>query len=93
LFSVVDAKSIQANTEHIPEEKEIGEENKEAEKEMMEIDEVKRKYNKKTMRDEQGNYPVWMNRREIRKRAIENRKRKQKLKRKRIQDKQKRKKN
>lgn len=93
LFSVVDAKSVQASTEDIPEEKGTGGENKETEKEVMEIDEVKRKYNKRTMRDKHGNYPVWLNQREVRKRAIENKKTKRKLKRKRIQDKQKRKKN
>lgn len=93
LFSVVDAKSIQANTEDIPEEKGIEEEEKEAVKEVMEIDEVKQKYNKRTLRNEHGNYPMWMNRREVKKRSIGNRKRKQKLKRKKIQDKQKRKKN
>jgi hypothetical protein len=63
LFSVVDAKSIQANTEDIPEEKGI-EEEKETEKEVMEIDEVKQKYNKRTLRDEHGNYPLWMSKRE-----------------------------
>lgn len=93
MFSVVDAKSIQASIKGIPEEKGIGEGNKEVEKEVMETDEVKRKYNKKTMRNEHGNYPVWMNQREVKKRAIDNRRKKQKLKRKKIQDKQKRKKN
>jgi hypothetical protein len=94
LFSVVDAKSIQANTEHIPEEKGIEEENnKEAEKEAMEIDKIKPKYNKRTLRDEHGNYPTWMSKREVKKRSIGNRKRKLKLKRKKMQDRPKRKKN
>lgn len=94
LFSVVDAKSIQANTEDIPEEKGIEEEEeKEAEKEAMEIDEVKQRYSKKTLRNEHGNYPVWLSKRDVKKRSIGNRKRKQKVKRKRMQDKQKRKKN
>jgi hypothetical protein len=59
----------------------------------MEIDEVKPKYNKRTLRDKHGNYPVWMTKGEVKKRSIGNRKRKQKLKRKKIQDRQKRKKN
>jgi hypothetical protein len=92
LFSVVDAKSIQANTDDIPEENGTEEENTEAEKEVMEIDQVKQKYNKRTLRDEHGTYPVWVSRREVKKRSIGNRKRKQKLKRKQIPDKQKRKK-
>ncbi|XP_023711996.1 protein LLP homolog isoform X2 [Cryptotermes secundus] len=99
IATVVDAKSIQANTEDIPEEKGIEEEEEEeeeeneAEKEVMEIDEVKQSYSKRTLRNEHGNYPVWMSKREVKKRSIGNRKRKQKVKRKRIQDKQKRKKN
>jgi hypothetical protein len=87
-FSVTDAKSIQANTEDTSEEKNIQEE-KEGGKELMEIDQVKQKYNKKTLRDEHGNYPVWMNRREVKKRSRINRKRKQKLKRQQIKDKRK----
>jgi hypothetical protein len=93
LFSVVDAKSIQANTEDISQEKGIEEEEMEGEKEIMDIDEVKQKYSKRTLRNEHGNYPVWMSTREVKKRSIGNRKRKQRLKRKKIQDRQKRKKN
>lgn len=93
IATVVDAKSIQGNTEPIPEEKGIEEENEEAEKEVMEIDEVKPKYSKRTLRDEHGNYPVWMSKKEVKKRSIGNKKRKQKLKRKKLQDRQKRKKN
>lgn len=31
----------------------------------METDGVKRVYNKKTLRDQFGNYPIWMNKRKI----------------------------
>jgi cell fate (sporulation/competence/biofilm development) regulator YlbF (YheA/YmcA/DUF963 family) len=88
LFSVVDAKSIQANTEDISEEKNI-QEDEEAGKELMEIDQVKQKYNKKTLRDEHGNYPEWMSRREMKKRSTVNRKRKEKRKGRKIKDKRK----
>lgn len=33
----------------------------------MEVEEVKRKYNRKTMVDENGQYPIWMNQRKIKK--------------------------
>jgi len=53
---------------------------------------VKKKYNKKTLRDEHGNYPVWMSRREVKNRSIDNiRNKKKKQKRKHLTDKQKKK--
>jgi hypothetical protein len=91
LFAVVDAKTIKANTEDVSEEKTVREENEGEEKELMQLDPVKQKYNKKTMRDEHGNYPMWMSRREVKNRATGNRKNKQKQKRKRLRDKQKKK--
>ncbi|KDR20656.1 protein LLP homolog [Zootermopsis nevadensis] len=87
IATVIDAKSIQEKRKDVPEEKSI----EEAGKVLMEIDQVKPKYNKKTLRDECGNYPEWLSRREVKKRAIVNRKRKDKLKRKHIKDKQKKK--
>jgi hypothetical protein len=88
LFTVVDAKSIQANTADVSEGK-ITQEEREVGNELMEIDQEKLKYNKKTLRNEHGNYPVWLSRREVKKRSIFNRKRKQKNKRKQMKDKQK----
>jgi hypothetical protein len=44
----------------------------------MQFDPVKQKYNKKTLRDEHGNYPMWMSRREVKNRTIGNRKNKKK---------------
>jgi len=90
-FAVVDAKAINANTEDVSEENIVREENEGKEKELMQVDPVKQKYNKKTMRDEHGNYPAWMSRREVKNRAIGNRKNKQKQKRKRLRNKQKKK--
>jgi len=90
-FAVVDAKSIQADTEDASEEKILQEENEGERKELMQVDPVKQKYNKKTMRDEHGNYPVWMSRREVKNRSIGNRKNKKKQKRKRLRDKEKKK--
>jgi hypothetical protein len=87
-FAVVDAKTINANTEDVSEENIVPEENEGKEKELMQVDPVKQKYNKKTMRDEHGNYPVWMSRREVKNRAIGNRKNKQKQRRKRLRNKQ-----
>jgi hypothetical protein len=89
LFSVVDAKSIQTNTEDISEEKNAQEEEEVVGKELMEIDQVKQKYNKKTLKDEHGNYPEWMSRREMKKRSKINRKKKEKPKRKQIKAKRK----
>lgn len=57
----------------------------------MQVDPVKQKYNKKTLRDEHGNYPMWMSRREVKNRATGNKKNKQKQKRKRLRDKRKKK--
>lgn len=90
-FAVVDAKMIKADTEDVSEENTIRKENEGEEKELMQVDPVKQKYNKKTMRDEHGNYPMWMSRREVKNRAIGNKKNKQKQKRKRLRDKQKKK--
>jgi Learning-associated protein. len=88
-FAVVDSKTIQADTEDVPKENIVLEENDGAGKELMDVDAVKQKYNKKTLRDEHGNYPVWMSRREVKRRATGNRKIKQKQKRKRLRVKQK----
>ena len=33
----------------------------------MEVDGVKQKYNPKTLKDEHGQYPVWMNQRAVKK--------------------------
>jgi hypothetical protein len=90
-FAVVDAKAIKAGTEDVSEEKIVREENEGEEKELMKVDPVKQKFNKKTMKDEHGNYPVWMNRREVKNRSITNRKNKLKQKKKRLRDKQKKK--
>lgn len=90
-FAVVDAKMIKADTLDVSAENIVQEENKGEEKEMMQVEPVKQKYNKKTLRDEHGNYPVWMSRREMKNRSIGNRKNKQKQKRKRLRDKQKKK--
>ncbi|XP_071039645.1 protein LLP homolog isoform X3 [Parasteatoda tepidariorum] len=46
----------------------------------MEIDESKRKYHPKKMIDENGNYPIWMNRRAIKKLKEKNRRLNQKTK-------------
>jgi hypothetical protein len=90
-FAVVDAKTIQADTEDVSKENIVREENEGEGKELMQVDPVKQKYNKKTMRDEHGNYPMWMSRREMRNRAIGNKKNKKKLKKKHLRDKQKKK--
>jgi ATPase subunit of ABC transporter with duplicated ATPase domains len=55
----------------------------------MDVDSVKQKYNRRTMRDEHGNYPEWMSQREVKKRAMGNRRSKQKRRRKHLRDKQK----
>jgi len=88
IATVVDAKAIKADTEDVSKENVVQEENEGEEKELMQVDPVKQKYNKKTLRDEHGNYPEWMSRREVRNRAIGNKKNKQKQKRKRLRDKQ-----
>lgn len=60
MCEVVDAKTIKENAK--------AKEDGEAEAgENMDIDKGGRVYNKKTMRDQYGNYPVWMNRRKIEK--------------------------
>ena len=33
----------------------------------MEVDDTKSKYNRKTLKDEHGQYPIWMNQRAIKK--------------------------
>jgi hypothetical protein len=88
-FAVVDAKTIQTDTEDVSKENIVREENEGEGKELMQVDPVKQKYNKKTLRDEHGNYPMWMSRREMKNRAIGNRKNKKKLKRNHLRDKQK----
>ncbi|XP_060824278.1 protein LLP homolog [Bombus pascuorum] len=57
IATVVDAKTI----------KESGKANNKAkaDDEKMDIDTNKRTYNKKTMLDQYGNYPIWMNKRNI----------------------------
>lgn len=91
-FAVVDAKAIKAGTEDVSGENIVREEKNEGEeKELMQVDAVKQKYNKKTLRDEHGNYPAWMSRREVKNRSIGNRKNKKKQKRKCLGDKQKKK--
>jgi len=90
-FAVVNAKTIQADTEDVSEENIVQEENEGEKKDLMQVDPVKQKYNKKTLRDEHGNYPMWMSRREVKNRSIGNRKNKKKQRRKRLRDKQKKK--
>jgi hypothetical protein len=75
-FAVVNAKTIQADTEDVSEENIVQEENEGEKKDLMQVDPVKQKYNKKTLRDEHGNYPMWMSRREVKNRSIGNRKNK-----------------
>lgn len=60
LSLVTDAKTIK-------EQAAIKKENVEADTLQMETDQdgVKRVYNKKTLRDQFGNYPVWMNKRNL----------------------------
>ncbi|XP_015915426.2 protein LLP homolog isoform X1 [Parasteatoda tepidariorum] len=68
----------------LKEKQRIAKENNEDEKcsanESMEIDESKRKYHPKKMIDENGNYPIWMNRRAIKKLKEKNRRLNQKTK-------------
>jgi len=90
-FAVVNAKTIQADTEDVSEENIVQEENAGEKKDLMQVDPVKQKYNKKTLRVEHGNYPMWMSRREVKNRSIGNRKNKKKQRRKRLRDKQKKK--
>ncbi len=40
----------------------------------MEVDGTKGKFNPKTMRDEHGQYPVWMNQRQMKKQKTKNKK-------------------
>nr|XP_003702432.1 PREDICTED: protein LLP homolog [Megachile rotundata] len=58
IATVVDAKKIKENTKTKQDAEADG-------TDMMEVDSNGRVYNKKTMRDQFGNYPVWMNRRKI----------------------------
>lgn len=55
---VVDAKKIKENTKSKEDAEVDG-------AEMMDVDSSGRVYNKKTMRDQFGNYPVWMSRKKI----------------------------
>lgn len=57
IATVVDAKTIKENKEANNDTK--------ADDEKMDLDTDKRVYNKKTMLDQYGNYPIWMNKREI----------------------------
>lgn len=91
ITTVVNAKTIRTDTKDVSEGNILLEENEGEEKELMQVDPVKKKYNKKTLRDEHGNYPVWMSRREVKNKSIGNRKNKKKQKRKRLTDKQKKK--
>ncbi|XP_013416840.1 protein LLP homolog [Lingula anatina] len=54
LYTVTDASNIKKNKETTSGE-------------TMDIDQAPRKYDKKTMRDENGQYPVWMNKKAIKK--------------------------
>ena len=58
IATVIDAKTIKDNTKS----KEGTEED---DLDTMEVDSNGRVYNKRTMKDQFGNYPVWMNRRKI----------------------------
>ncbi|XP_034191689.1 protein LLP homolog [Osmia lignaria lignaria] len=58
IATVIDAKTIKENTKS----KEGTEED---DLDTMEVDSNGRIYNKRTMKDQFGNYPVWMNRRKI----------------------------
>ncbi|XP_029051215.1 protein LLP homolog [Osmia bicornis bicornis] len=58
IATVIDAKTIKENTKS----KEGTEEDA---LDTMEVDSNGRVYNKRTMKDQFGNYPVWMNRRKI----------------------------
>lgn len=57
IATVVDAKTIKEN--------EKANDDTKADNEKMDVDTDKRIYNKKTMLDQYGNYPIWMNRRKI----------------------------
>ncbi|XP_033192102.2 protein LLP homolog [Bombus vosnesenskii] len=57
IATVVDAKTIKEN--------EKANDDTKADDEKMDLDTDKRIYNKKTMLDQYGNYPVWMNKRKI----------------------------
>ncbi|XP_071856141.1 protein LLP homolog [Bombus fervidus] len=57
IATVVDAKTIKENAK-------VNNDTK-ADDEKMDVDTNKRIYNKKTMLDQYGNYPVWMNKRNI----------------------------
>ncbi|XP_069705208.1 protein LLP homolog [Periplaneta americana] len=90
IATVVDAKSI-PSVQDEPSKENAAVRVEEGE-EVMEVDKVKEKYNKRTMRNEHGNYPQWMSSREVRRRAIANKVRKQKQKKKKGKDKLKKKK-
>jgi len=73
ITAVVNAKTIRTDTKYVSEGNILLEENESEEKELMQVDPVKKKYNKKILRDERGNYPVWMSRREVKNKSIGNR--------------------
>lgn len=53
IVSIKDSKAVKEKT------------NKNAEQEKMDDNGVKHNYNKKTLKDEHGTYPIWMNKRRI----------------------------
>ncbi|XP_076643669.1 protein LLP homolog [Halictus rubicundus] len=57
IATVVDAKSLKDNTKTKNTEKD--------DTDVMDVDKDSKVYNKRTMRDQHGNYPVWLNRRKI----------------------------
>ncbi|XP_076249669.1 protein LLP homolog [Calliopsis andreniformis] len=58
IATVVDAKTIKENTNSKGDTEANG-------SEKMDVDNGSRVYNKRTLKDQYGNYPVWMNRRKI----------------------------
>lgn len=68
MFQVVDAKTIKENERAKEDEQakdDQANDNTETNGETMDVDTNGRVYNKRTMRDQHGNYPVWMNKRKI----------------------------
>lgn len=69
MSQVVDAKTIkeneQAKEDEQAKENEQANDNSETNGETMDVDTDGKVYNKRTMRDQHGNYPVWMNKRKI----------------------------
>ncbi|KAK9303102.1 hypothetical protein QLX08_005072 [Tetragonisca angustula] len=68
IATVVDAKTIKENERAKEDEQakdDQANDNTETNGETMDVDINGRVYNKRTMRDQHGNYPVWMNKRKI----------------------------